>query len=162
MLARRDIIRQLATAPIAAGGLAAVLADPDAARAAASSLETVTIATASGREVSAAWGAPATGPAPFVLLVHEWWGLNDYIKSVAADFVTQGYGALAIDLYNGDVAENRDAPPATRRLGLAEDLDRRFHGDRTGVVTFIDQGDFPATHFDQVETTPPCWRFQIA
>lgn len=108
MLARRDVMKGFAKAPIAAGSLAAVLADPDAVRAAASSLETVTIATASGREVSAAWGAPQTAEAPSVLLVHEWWGLNDYIRSVAADFVAQGYGALAIDLYDGKVADNRD------------------------------------------------------
>jgi carboxymethylenebutenolidase len=94
----------MATAPVAAGGLAAILADPVAARAAASSLETVTITTAGGRPVAGAWGAPRTAPAPAVLLVHEWWGLNDQIKAVAADFAGQGYGALAVDLYGGKVA----------------------------------------------------------
>ena len=108
MLARREVMRQFAAAPVAVGSLAAVLANPDAARAAASSLETVTIATASGREVSAAWGAPAAAPAPSVVLIHEWWGLNDCIKSVAADFVARGYGALAIDLYGGKVATTPD------------------------------------------------------
>ena len=104
MYARRDVLKQIATAPVAAGGLAAILADPDAARAAASSLETVTITTVGGKQVSAAWGAPQAAAAPQILLVHEWWGLNDQIKAVAADFVGQGYGALAIDLYDGQVA----------------------------------------------------------
>jgi carboxymethylenebutenolidase len=108
MLARRDILRHAATAPLAAGSLAAVLADPDLARAAAGSLETVTIETASGKSVNAAFGAPVTTPAPAIVLVHEWWGLNDQIKAVAADLAGQGYAALSVDLYDGQVADNAD------------------------------------------------------
>ncbi len=108
MLARREAMKRIAAAPVAFGSLAAILANPDAARAAASSLETVTIATASGRKISAAWGAPATTPAPSLVLFHQWWGLNDQVKAVAADFVARGYGALAVDLYGGKVAETPD------------------------------------------------------
>ena len=97
-IARRDILIGLAGLP-----LAAVLADPRLARAAAAGLETVTITTAGGREVSAALGVPAALPAPAVMLVHEWWGLNDQIKSVAAVLADAGYLALAIDLYEGQV-----------------------------------------------------------
>ncbi len=97
-LARRDILVGLAGLP-----LAAVLANPRLARAAAAGLETVTITTEGGREVSAALGVPAALPAPAVMLVHEWWGLNDQIKSVAAALADTGYLALAIDLYDGQV-----------------------------------------------------------
>ena len=97
-LARRDLLIGLAGLP-----LATVLADPRLARAAAAGLETVTITTVGGREVSAALGVPAALPAPAVMLVHEWWGLNDQIKSVAAALADAGYLALAIDLYNGQV-----------------------------------------------------------
>ena len=105
-LARRDILIGLAGLP-----LAAVLADPRLARAAAAGLETVTITTAGGREVSAALGVPAALPVPAVMLVHEWWGLNDQIKSVAAALADAGYLALAIDLYDGNVT----ADPAVAR-----------------------------------------------
>ena len=105
-LARRDILVGLAGLP-----LAAVLANPRLARAAASGLETVTITTEGGREVSAALGVPAALPAPAVMLVHEWWGLNDQIKSVAAALADAGYLALAIDLYDGNVT----ADPAVAR-----------------------------------------------
>lgn len=44
------------------------------------------------------------GPFPAVVLIHEWWGLNDNIKSLADDFAAQGYVALAVDMYNGKVA----------------------------------------------------------
>ena len=47
---------------------------------------------------------PADTPAPAVLLIHEWWGLNDQIKAVAGELARQGYMALAVDLYDGNVA----------------------------------------------------------
>jgi len=42
------------------------------------------------------------------MLVHEWWGLNDQIKSVAREFANEGYLARAIDLYGGRVASVPD------------------------------------------------------
>jgi carboxymethylenebutenolidase len=45
-------------------------------------------------------------------LVHEWWGLNDQIKSTARAFADAGYVALAVDLYDGKVAEDRDSARA--------------------------------------------------
>ncbi len=39
------------------------------------------------------------GPRPGILVVHEWWGLNDYAKRRARDLAGLGYSALAIDMY---------------------------------------------------------------
>ncbi|EQM76183.1 dienelactone hydrolase family protein [Pseudomonas stutzeri] len=39
------------------------------------------------------------GKRPGVVVVHEWWGLNDYAKSRARDLAELGYSALAIDMY---------------------------------------------------------------
>lgn len=39
------------------------------------------------------------GPVPGVVVVHEWWGLNDYAKRRARDLAALGYSALAIDMY---------------------------------------------------------------
>jgi len=44
------------------------------------------------------------GPFPALVLIHEWWGLNDNIKDLADDFADQGYVALAVDLYDGQSA----------------------------------------------------------
>lgn len=48
------------------------------------------------------------GPFPTVILVHEWWGLNDWVKNNADQFAKKGYAALAIDLYRGNVTDKPD------------------------------------------------------
>lgn len=100
-LARRTIVTGIAGLP-----LATVLADPRLAAMAAESLETVSAPTPGGRTVSAALAVPAKLPAPAVLLIHEWWGLNDSIKTMAAEFAKEGFLALAVDLYEGQVAKD--------------------------------------------------------
>ena len=49
-----------------------------------------------------------TGKRPGVIVVHEWWGLNDYSKRRARDLAALGYSALAIDMY-GD-GKNTEHP----------------------------------------------------
>jgi carboxymethylenebutenolidase len=41
---------------------------------------------------------------PAVVMIHEWWGLNDNIKDMANELAREGYVVLAADLYNGEVA----------------------------------------------------------
>jgi carboxymethylenebutenolidase len=44
------------------------------------------------------------GKHPALLVIHEWWGLNDWVKEQARRLAEQGYVALAVDLYRGQVA----------------------------------------------------------
>jgi carboxymethylenebutenolidase len=44
------------------------------------------------------------GPFPGIIVIHEYWGLNDWVKEQASKLSDQGYAALAIDLYRGKVA----------------------------------------------------------
>ena len=73
-----------------------------------------------------------TAPKPAVLVVHEWWGLNDYPKMRARELANLGYVAMAIDMFgNGDTAANpqeamkatdpyyKDAQKAKRRFDAA-------------------------------------------
>jgi carboxymethylenebutenolidase len=58
----------------------------------------------------AAAGAAAAGaPLPAVIVIHEWWGLNDNIRDVTKRIAGEGYMALAVDLYDGSVATTPDA-----------------------------------------------------
>jgi carboxymethylenebutenolidase len=43
--------------------------------------------------------------APAVLVFHEWWGLNDNIQKMTEKLAAEGYTALAVDLYEGQVAD---------------------------------------------------------
>lgn len=52
------------------------------------------------------------GPFPALILIHEWWGLNDNIRDLADDFAKEGYVALAVDLYDG---RNAGYDPAAAR-----------------------------------------------
>jgi dienelactone hydrolase len=55
------------------------------------------------------YDANKEGKRPGVLVIHEWWGLNDYLKMRARKLAELGYIAMAIDLYgNGKTADNPD------------------------------------------------------
>jgi len=71
--------------------------------------ETVTYAAVDGAEIQGYLARPknAAGPLPGIIVIHEWWGLNDNIRKMADLLAGEGYTALAVDLYNGKVA---DAP----------------------------------------------------
>ena len=103
MLDRRGLFTSLAAAP-----LMTVLADPILSAAAAATMQTVSLTTPGGRDVKASLAQPAATPAPAIMVIHEWWGLNSQIKSVAAELAKEGYLALAIDLYDGKSTSDAD------------------------------------------------------
>jgi len=45
---------------------------------------------------------------PAIVVIQEWWGLNDWVKQQAEELASQGYETLAVDLYRGKVAKTRD------------------------------------------------------
>jgi carboxymethylenebutenolidase len=61
---------------------------------------------ASGKETvsSKLYLPPGKGPFPAVVVIHEWWGLNQWVQQQAEKLSGQGYVALAVDLYRGKVA----------------------------------------------------------
>ena len=68
-------------------------------------------AEAGDRLVYGHFAAPAdvVEPLPAVILIHEWWGLNDNVRAMANRLAGEGYMVLAVDLYSGQVAESREA-----------------------------------------------------
>jgi len=73
------------------------------------------------------------GPFPGIVVIHEWWGLNDWVKEQASKLADQGYAALAIDLYRGKVATTPDLAHELMR-GVAEDRAAR---DLHAAVEFL-------------------------
>ncbi len=61
------------------------------------------------------------GPFPGLVVIHEWWGLNDQIKATTADLARAGYVALAVDLYRGSVTAN---PEEAKKLAMGMDWSR--------------------------------------
>ena len=67
---------------------------------------------------------PGKGPFPAIIVIHEYWGLNDWVKEQASKLADQGYEALAIDLYRGKVATTPDMAHELMR-GVPEDRAKR-------------------------------------
>jgi len=89
----------------------------------AASVKTQTVNFPSGTETISGYLALPESPGqhPALVVIHEWWGLNDWVKEQARKFAAQGYVALAVDLYRGKVAYD----PA-----LAHELSRGMPQDR--------------------------------
>jgi carboxymethylenebutenolidase len=97
-------------------------------------LATVAALAADGKSVSYKSGdetvqgvlyTPAgKGPFPAVIVIHEWWGLNDWVKEQASQLAGQGYVALAVDLYRGKVATTPEMAHEIMR-GVPEDRAKR-------------------------------------
>ena len=64
------------------------------------------------------------GPFPALVVIHEWWGLNDWVKEQASKLADQGYVTLAVDLYRGKVATTPDEAHEIMR-GVPEDRANR-------------------------------------
>ena len=62
----------------------------------------------------------ADKPAPGVLVVHEWWGLNDYTKSRTRQLAEMGYVAFALDMYGAGIS--------TEEPSKAMELSSPFYG----------------------------------
>jgi carboxymethylenebutenolidase len=85
-----------------------------------------TVEYKSGDEtVSAVLYTPAgSGSFPALIVIHEWWGLNDWVKEQASKLSGQGYVTLAIDLYRGKVATTPEEAHEIMR-GVPEDRAKR-------------------------------------
>jgi carboxymethylenebutenolidase len=70
---------------------------------------------------------------PAIVVIQEWWGLNDFIKAKADGFAKEGYVALAPDLYRGKVTSDPDVAHQLMR-GMPEDRAMR---DLQAAVAYL-------------------------
>lgn len=96
--------------------------------------ESIHFNSATGESVAGALALPAgDGPAPAIVVLHEWWGLNGHIRSLLDRLAAEGFIALAPDLYKGFVAkDDKEAHSRMMELKWATALD-----EVRGAVSFI-------------------------
>ena len=88
-----------------------------------------------GKDCSGFYVEPAAGKgAPGVVVIQEWWGLNDQIKGVANRMAAHGYRALVPDLYRGQVG--LDAKEAEHLMGNLNFADAAGQ-DIRGAVQYL-------------------------
>lgn len=101
-----------------------------------------------------AYDAAVEGERPGVLVVHEWWGHNDYVRSRAVQLAELGYTALALDMYgSGKVADHPDNAQQFMEEALAnpELMGERFREAKQ----LLEQQ--PATDADRIAAIGYCF-----
>jgi len=109
----------------------------------------VVYATIAGQPVHGYLARPkgVAGPLPGIVVIQEWWGLNDNMRAVTRRLAGEGYAALAVDLYNGkvgtdpdsatklmqNVLQNYDAGVENVKAAYAY-LDGHEHAPKVGVI----------------------------
>jgi carboxymethylenebutenolidase len=90
----------------------------------------VTFTRPDGKDCSGFYVEPAAGAqAPGVVVIQEWWGLNDQIKGVAARFAARGYRALVPDLYRGRIGlDAKEAEHLMKDLQFADAAGQDIRG----------------------------------
>jgi carboxymethylenebutenolidase len=88
-----------------------------------------------GHNASGYLAAPPGGKGPGVLVIQEWWGLDDDMKRTADKLAAAGFVALAPDLYHGQVAGHTEMDKAAHLMNtLPPDRAAR---DMSGAVDFL-------------------------
>jgi len=87
--------------------------------------ETLEFSTAKGDTTAyVAMPAKSGEETKAVLVIHEYWGLNDHIKDIAERYAKEGFIAVAPDLYRGTVTEDKnEASKLMENLGIEDGLD---------------------------------------
>ncbi len=76
---------------------------------------------------------------PGVIIVHEWWGLNDYIVRRAHMLAELGYVALAIDMYGGGRTAGNPDEAGQLMTAVLNDMDTGTAALRAGYELLLDQ-----------------------
>ncbi len=80
-------------------------------------------------------------PLPAVIVVHDWWGLNDDTRAAAHQLASYGYMVLAVDLYDGDTVDNTDS--ARRRMIPVIENPQHVEANLRQALQFLEFGGAP-------------------
>ena len=93
---------------------------------------------------------PESGSGPGVVVIQEWWGLNDQIREVVDRYASEGFVALAPDLYHGEVTAE---PDEAGKIMMALNIERAAK-DMVGAVDHL--GELDAVTSSHVGVTGFC------
>lgn len=94
-------------------------------------------APARSDSVLEAMGRDPEGALPAIIVIHEWWGLNDNIRTMTRRLAGEGYRALAVDLYQGQVAQ--DPERARELVGQATEDEEALVENLQQAYRFLEQ-----------------------
>ena len=116
---------------------------------AADNVETKMITFKSGEEEVKGFLAMPKGKGPFpaIVVIQEWWGLNDWIKDNTKRLAEKGYVTLAPDLYRGEVADN---PNKARQLMMGLPRDRALRDLKGAVDTLAKMDEVDKTKLGSI------------
>jgi carboxymethylenebutenolidase len=88
-----------------------------------------------------------------VILIQEWWGINDHIRDIAGRYAKEGYLCIAPDLYRGKLAKNaEEAGKLMRSLAIDDGLEtireaiaeakRAYSAQKVGITGYCMGGTF--------------------
>jgi carboxymethylenebutenolidase len=88
-----------------------------------------------------------------VILIQEWWGINDHIRDIAGRYAKEGYLCIAPDLYRGKLAKNaEEAGKLMRSLAIEDGLEtireaiaeakRAYSAQKVGITGYCMGGTF--------------------
>jgi carboxymethylenebutenolidase len=81
--------------------------------------------------------SPAGGSGPATIVMQEWWGLDDHIRSICDRFAAEGFFALAPDLYRGETTE-QPSEAQQKMMALAMD---QVEQDMCGAANYLQAQD---------------------
>jgi carboxymethylenebutenolidase len=108
-------------------------------------------------------GAAAAVARPAIILIQEWWGINDHIRDLCGRYASEGYTCIAPDLYRGKLA--KDAEEASRmmhELAIDDGLDtiksaiskatEVYQPGKIGITGYCMGGTFALSAACEIET----------
>ena len=110
---------------------------------------TETVQFPSGTETVSGFLAMPEKPGryPALVVVHEWWGLTDWVKEQAQKLAEQGYIALAVDLYKGQVTTD---PEVAHELMRGLPQDRAVSDLKAGFAYLATRKDVDRDHIGSI------------
>jgi carboxymethylenebutenolidase len=88
-----------------------------------------------GGTASGYLAVPESGKGPGIVVLQEWWGVDDHIRSVVDRFASEGFLALAPDLYHG---ETTDQPDEAQQKMMAMNMDQA-EKEMRGAIDYLSE-----------------------